>query len=63
MLCEGLYVFLCILMISHLSSLVVNDIEHTLKVKYIKVQNTTKGQTITGIVSQVIHRTMGNIMC
>lgn len=35
---------------------------YMLKMKYAKIQNTTDEQTITIIVNQKIHRTLGNIV-
>lgn len=41
----------------------LNDTESSLKMKYTKAQNTTDEQTITAIVIQIIHKTLGNMFC
>ena len=48
--------------ISHLSSLFLNDIQHTLTMKYTKVQNITEERTITTTVIQIMRRTLQNII-
>ena len=45
----------------NLSSFILNDIEHTLKMKYTNIQNTTEEQTVQQFwfVIQIIHRMLG----
>ena len=36
------------------SAISLNDLEHTLKINYTKIQNTEEEETISAIVSQII---------
>ena len=45
----------------NLSSLILNDIEKTLKMKHTQVENTTEEETIIATTGHVIYKTLGNI--